>query len=85
MAGSKIGQLHRTDDLVVAVRGDDYPGASGHGGQEVAGLLEHSLQFAWGAAEEVVHLAELYRVKVSRSGEVVDKEAVPLLGGDAPG
>ena len=85
MASSKIGQLRRMDDLVIAVRGDDYAGASGHGCQEVAGLLEHLLQFTWGATEEVMHLAEVYNIKINRFGEVVDIEAVALLGGDATG
>ena len=53
--------------------------------EQVGRLVEHLLQPAVGGGEEVTDLAGHRGIERVRRGEVVDEEAVALVGRDAPG
>ncbi len=61
-------------------------GVGGEVGQQAGGVLEHALQLAVGPGEELLDLGALLLAKGARlRPDVVDEEAVALVGGDAPG
>ena len=68
------------------VRGtDDHGGVGGQLGEQARGPLEHRLHFAVDLLEELCHLAALDGPEDARAGQVVDEEAVALVGRDAAG
>ena len=82
-------ELHRADGGRLVARPDDDRGVVGHGGQEPAGVLQHLLQLAVGLLEEGLHLlppggGQLTGTGVE-PGQLVDEEAVALVGRDATG
>ena len=84
-AGGEPDHLHRADGGRV-VRGTDHHG--GIGGQlreQAGGPVEHLLHLAVDLVEEGAHLLVLGRAEDARLGQVVDEEAVALVGRDAPG
>ncbi len=68
------------------VRGtDDHGGAVGQVGEEPGGLVEHLLDLAVGVVEELADLLSADRVERAGAAQVVDEEAVALVGRDAAG
>ena len=69
----------------LGLRADDDGGVVGEPGEQVGRAVEHLLEAAVGGGEEVADLRPASLVERARGGEVVDEEAVALVGGDPPG
>ena len=66
--------------------GPDHHGrAVGEVGQQARGPLEHQLDLAVGVVEELPDLLASAGIERPGPGQVVDEEAIALVGGDAPG
>ena len=77
--------LRRADRGRLVGRAHDHACVLGEVGEQAAGVVQHLLELAVGAGEELAHLLRLARAEVARLGELVDEEAVALVGGNAPG
>src|SRR3984957_6034771 len=64
---------------------DDHGGVGGQLGEQARGPLEHGLHLTVDLLEELPHLAALSGAEHAGSGQVVDEEAVALVGRDAAG
>ena len=65
-------------------RAHDHGRGVGELGQQPGCVLEHPLQLAMGLREEDLHLLMLGPPERLQVAEVVDEEAVPLVGRDPP-
>ena len=77
-------QLHRAHDPPFVRRRDDDGGVVGEVGEQTAGVVQHLLDLTVRPGEELADLLELHRRQSARGRELVDEEAVALVGGDAP-
>ena len=66
-------------------RSHDDSGAVGELSEQSRRVLEHPFQFAVGLGEKDLHLLVLGLSEGMGAAEVVDEEAVTLVGGDTPG
>ena len=64
---------------------DDHAGVGGEVAEQPGGVLQHLLELAVGLLEERPHLHGVLAAEARRLAEVVDEEAVALLGGDPAG
>ena len=78
-------ELHRPHDGGLVGRADHHGGAVRQVGEQARGALEHQLDLPVGVIEELSHLLAAARVEGARCAEVVDEEAVALVGRDAAG
>ena len=63
---------------------DDHRRVVGQLGEQAARASQELLHLAVDVGEELAHLLALVRPERARAGQVVDEEAVSLVGGDAP-
>ncbi len=83
--GRQADHLDRADGGRI-VRGPDHDGGvGGELGEQPGGPLEHVLHLAVDLVEEGAHLLVLGRPEDAGLGQVVDEEAVALVGRDPPG
>jgi hypothetical protein len=75
--------LHGADGGRLMGRADDDGGIVRQVGEQPAGVVEHALQLAVGRPEEVPDLLAAGGVEGAGGAELVDEEAVALVGGDA--
>ena len=80
---SRTIKAERTTRRLVS-RAHDHGGTVGELGEQPGGVLEHPLELAVGLREEDLHLLVLGPRERLRAAEVVDEEAVALVGRDAP-
>ena len=66
-------------------RADDDAGVGGEVAEQARGVLQHLLELAVGLLEERAHLHGVVAAEAGGLAEVVDEEAVALLGGDPAG
>ena len=64
---------------------DDHGGVGSQLGQQARGPFENGLHLAVDLVEELAHLLPLARAEHAGRGQVVDEEAIPLVGRDAAG
>ena len=79
------GEQRRADARSLVGRSDDDRGVVGELGQQARRVAEHSFELAVGVPEERLDLLLARRVERRRILEVVDEEAVPLVGRDTAG
>ena len=78
-------ELDRADGGGVVRGADDDGGVGGQLGEQARGALEHRLHFAVDLLEELRDLLALDRAEDAGPGQVVDEEAIALVGRDAAG
>ena len=77
-------ELHRAHHRPFEPGRHDDCGVVGEVGEQAAGVVQHLLDLAVGPGEELAHLLALDGRQRPRGRELVDEEAVALVGGHAP-